>query len=213
MDPVPGAHFRLRENAVVGKELDIFGVNIGGHAVHGVPQIAEPSALSLLRPGFIVAVAVEDDPLVCLEGVVEQGLEGGVEILGLFQNIGKPPQFLGHNGVEYGVGAGDGLGGAQHTEFKLIPGEGQRRGAVAVGGVLWDFRQGVDADGQLFLGHIHIFRALDNGVQHGRQLVAQENGDHRRGRFIAAQTQVVAGIRHTAAQNVLILIHTFDKRG
>ena len=91
--------------------------------------------------------------------------------------------------------------------------EGQGRGAVAVGGILGDLWQGVHADLQLLFGHVHIFRALDDGVQHSGELVTQEDGDHRRGCLIAAQAQVVAGVGHAAAQNVLVLVHTLDKRG
>ena len=68
---------------MLGKEANVLGVDIGGHAVHGVPPVAQAPALGLLGPGFIVAVAIEDDALMGLKGVVQQGLKGGIEVLGL----------------------------------------------------------------------------------------------------------------------------------
>ena len=81
-------------------------------------------------------------------------------------------QLLDHNGVEHHIGTGDGLGRAQHTELKLIAGKGEGRGAVAVRGILRNFRQGVHADFQLLFRHIHILGAADNGLENRSQLIA-----------------------------------------
>ena len=64
--------------------------------------------------------------------VVDELGAGGVEVVGLLQLIGGLAQGLGHNGVEGGVGVGDGVGGAHHAELKLVAGEGKGGGAVAV---------------------------------------------------------------------------------
>ena len=142
---------------------------------------------------------------------MQQRLQGGLEILGLFQNVGELLQLLRHDGVHHGAGAGDGLAGAQHAELELVAGESQGRGAVPVGGVLGDLRQSVHADLKAAFGHVHVLRALNDGVQNGGQLVAQKHG-HDGGRsLVAAQTAVVAGVGHAAAQHVLILVRALDK--
>ena len=146
------------------------------------------------------------------ERLLQQLLQGGLEVCGLLQTVGELAQLLSHDGVEHHVGAGDGLGGAQHTEFKLVAGEGQGGGAVAVGGILRDLRHGIHADLQLLLGDVHIRRTLHDRVQNGRQLVAQEDGDDGGRRLVAAQTVVVAGVGDAAAQHLLILVHTLDER-
>ena len=58
---IPGPHLRLAEDVVTGEQADVLGVDIGGHAVHGVPQVAEAPALGLPDPVPAVAVAVEDE--------------------------------------------------------------------------------------------------------------------------------------------------------
>ena len=168
VDLVPGAHLRLGEDGVLGEKIDVLFVNVGGHTVHRVPQVSQAPALGLLYPGVIIAVAVEDDALVGGEGVVQQLLEGGLEVICLFQNVGELAQLLGHDGVQHHIGAGDGLRGAQHTELELIAGKGQGRGAVAVSGVLGYLRQSVHADGKFFLGDVHILSALNDGIKNSR---------------------------------------------
>ena len=168
VDLVPGAHLRLGEDGVPGEKIDVLFVNVGGHTVHRVPQIGQAPALGLLYPGVIIAVAVEDDALVGGEGVVQQGLQRGLEVVGLFQNVGELAQLLGHNGVQHHIRAGDGLRGAQHTELEFVTGKGQGRGAVAVCGVLGDLRKGIYADGKLFLGDVHILSALNDGIKNSR---------------------------------------------
>ena len=37
MDAVAGVHLHLGENVVLGEQVDVLFVDIGGHAVHGVP--------------------------------------------------------------------------------------------------------------------------------------------------------------------------------
>ena len=100
-------------------------------------------------PGFGVAVAVEHDALVLLDDVGKDGLEGLVEILAGFQVAfeggGDVVEGFGHDGVEHRVGAGDGLAGGDGAELKLVAGEGEGRGAVAVAGIARELRQNADA--------------------------------------------------------------------
>ena len=85
------------------------------------------------------------------KGIMQQRLQGGLKIVGFFQNVGELPQFFRHHGIHDGTGTGDGLAGANHTELELVAGKSQRGGTVAVGGVLRDLRQGVHADLQVAL--------------------------------------------------------------
>ena len=99
---------------------------------------------------------------------MQQGLEGGLEVICPFQNVGELAQLLGHNGVQHHIRAGDGLRGAQHTGLEFVTGKGQGRGAVTVCGVLGYLRQSVYADGKLFLGDVHILSALNDGIKNSR---------------------------------------------
>ena len=74
---------------------------------------------------------------------------------GALQLVGKLAEFLGGDGVEHDVGAGDGDGRAQGAEFEFIPRKGEGGGAVAVGGVHVQVGQHVDA-GLQGLSLIHI---------------------------------------------------------
>ena len=51
-----------------------------------------------------------------------------------------------------------------------------------------------------------------DGLQHLRQLVAQEQAHHRRRGFVRAQAMVVARRGHGDAQQVLIVVHSLDHR-
>ena len=58
-----------------------------------------------------------------------------------------------------------------------------------------------------------VFLAFDDGLNDRTQLIAQEDRDDGRRRFVRAQAVVVAcgGYRH--AQQFLIFIHRFDDGG
>ena len=168
--------------------------------------------MRFLPPGGGVVVAVENDALVVGDGIHHDLLHGGADIYGGFELIGELAQHVGHNGVDDHVGFGDGLRRAGTAELKFISCESEGRRAVAVGGVLGDARQGVDADVhfQLFPGGVGVV-VLD-GVQHGFQLVTQEHGDDGGRRFVAAQAVVVARAGDGDAQQILMQIDRFDDR-
>ncbi len=109
-------------------------------------RLYRPPLLGLVDPGVVIAVAVEDDALMLGEDPADQLLQVRLEVLGVLQLVGELLQLLGHDGVQGDVGAGDGLGGAQHPELELVAGKGHGRGAVAVGVVLPDGGQHVHAD-------------------------------------------------------------------
>ena len=209
------ARIQLRpgEYAVGHEHRDVLFVQQMGHAVGGGGVVEQaPLLRGLADPGVVVAVAVEDDALVVADGLLDQRVQGVLEVLLPLQPVGKNLQALGHGGVEHDVGAGDGVARAQHAELKLVAGEGEGRGAVAVGGVPGEARQHVDAQthGDLLLrvvGGIGLDR-----LQHGVQLVAEEHGHHGGRGLVGAQPVVVAGGGHGQAQQILIVVHRLDHR-
>ena len=208
---MPGPELGLREDTVTGDQVDVLLRNIGSHALGGGGVVAQATLGGFLLPFLAVAVTAEDDPLVVGEGLADQVVKSLVKVLRSFQHIGKLPQLLGHNGVQGNVGAGHRLGGAQHTELELVAGEGQRTGAVPVGGILGDGRHHVHANTHdPFLG-VHIIGAVDDGPDNGAELVTQEDGYNGRGSLVTAQAVVIAGGGGGAAQEVLIFIHTLDE--
>ncbi len=75
------------------------------------------------------------------------------------------------------IGTGDGLGRADHPELELVAGKGKGRGPVAVGIVLGQIRQGIDADlrgtgSRLPCGNL---LTLGQAFQDIGQLIAQED--------------------------------------
>ena len=202
---------RFGENAVLGDQLHIFGCDVGGQALGGGGQITQTPPGSFFLPFVGVAVAAEYDSLVVCEGLTDQFMEGGIKVLSLLQNVRKLAQLLGHDGVQGDVGAGNGLGGTQHTELKFVTGEGQRAGTVSVGGILADGGEHIHADAQQGLFGVHIVGAVYDGTDDGIQLVAQENGYNGRRCFVCTQAVVVAGRGNSTPQKVLIFIHALDK--
>ena len=211
MDLVPGPQLLLGEDAVPAEQLDMPGLDIGLKGVCGAGEVAEAPLPGLGHPGVLVAVAVEDDPLVLGKGPLDHVMQGGVEVRRLLQLIGELAELLGHDGVQSHVGTGDGLAGAQHPELELVAREGQRGGAVAVGGILRDGGQGVHADGDALHPLVHVPGAVDDGVHNSGQLIPQEHGDNSGRSLLSAQPVIVARVGHGAAQQVLILVHALDE--
>ena len=145
------------------------------------------------------------------QSLTDQFLQGGIKIGGVFQHIGKFPQLLRHDGVQGDVGPGDGLGGAQHPQLKLVAGEGQGAGAVAVGGIPGDGRQDIHADAEHALFRLGVVGAVDDGVDDGGKLVAQVDGDNGGRGFAGSQAVIVARGSHGAAQEILVFVHTGDE--
>ena len=182
-----------------------------GHSVRRGTQVQQATDLgSLLDPGIVIAVAVENDTFVLLDGLPDQTMQCCVKVLGLLQLVRVLTQRLRHGGVEHDVAAGNGVGGAQHTELELIAGERKGRCPVPVGSITQELGQHMGS--QL---HHGLFRAavrlifLD-GIQNSRQLIAQKDGYHRGRRLVGAQTVIIAGGGHRDAQQVLIVIHRLN---
>ena len=148
-----------------------------------------------------------------LDILPDQVVQAGIEVLraGL-QLVRKLPQGLRHGGVDHDVGAGDGVVGAHHAELKLVAGEGEGRGAVPVCGVPVEAGQHIGAQADPPLLRSGVGTVGLNGVQHGAELVPQENGDHSGRRLVCAETVVVPGGGHAQAQQSLVLVHRLDDR-
>ena len=195
---------------MAGEHLHVFLVEQVGHTVGGGGQVEKPTGFGLFNPALIVAVAVKEDALVLANDVPENVVDFRHPILGLFQAVGVLAQGLRHSGVEHHVGAGDGVGGAQHAELKLVAGEGEGGGAVAVSGVPGQRGQGVDPQlHALGLGG-GVLAALLHGLENAGQLIPQEDGHHGGGRFMGAQAVVVASGGHRQPQQILVVVHRLD---
>ena len=196
---------------MLDEEVHVFLGGVDRQSVRCGFQVAEAPLFCFCDPGVIISVAVEDDPLVVGKDLFDELFQIRLEILGLFQLVGKLLQFLRHDGVQSNVGTGDRLAGAKHPELKLIAGEGHGRGAVPVRVVLGNGGHGVHADLEGALAGLLELRTADDGLHDGIQFVTQEDGEDCGRCFGSAQTVIVAGKCHRSPQEVLILVHALDK--
>jgi len=213
MNFVAGENFFLAVNALARQQLNVLGQDVGRQRLGGVVQVGKAALFSLLDPGLFIAVAVEDDAAVGGERVADQLVERGGEVRRVLELRVEFVELFGHDGVEDRDRARDGLRGAGHAELKLVAGEGDGRGSVAVGRILRNGGKYIHADAQgLVLGRgVVVF--TDDGVDDTLKLGAEEDGDDSGGRLLCAETVVVACEGDGAAQKLLILIHALDERG
>ena len=200
-------------HALTGEHFDIFRQDVGGQSLGGVAQVGKAALFGLMHPGLLIAVAVEDNAAVGGEGVADELVQRRGEVRRILELCVKFIELVGHDGVEDGGRARDGLRRAGHAELELVAREGERRGAVTVGRILRDGGQHVYADAQrLVLGRgVVVF--VDDGVDDALKLGAEEDRDDGRRRFLRAETVIVAREGDGAAQQLLILIHALDERG
>jgi len=159
-------------------QLNVFRGDGGFHGVYGIGKVREAPAGGFLHPLVGVVVAVEDDAAVLFHGILDDAQNFGIKVIAVFQTVGEFPEGVGHDGVEHITGHRHRGGGAYHPELELIAGEGEGGGAVPVGAVLRELRQGGHA------GLQQAGRGLGNGVAVGNvgknppQLVTQKDGDN-----------------------------------
>ena len=211
-DFVARGDLRLREHPVADQHLHVLRHQ---HHLHGVRRGAQIQQAPLLHrlpdPGLVIAVAVEEDPLVPDDGLLDQFVQPGVKItLSAFQPVGELAQALRHRGVEHDVGTRDGVIRPDHPELKLVPRKGKGRGPVAVGGIPVEARQHVRAQSQPPGMRALIGGVLLDSLQHGAELVSEEDRDDGRRRLVCAQPVVVAGRGDAQAQQPLIVVHGLD---
>ena len=210
---VAAEHLGLGQNAEFFHQFDVLLVLQGDHGVRGALAVGQAAALGLGFPGIAVAVAVEDHTAVGVQRLLDPG--GGCALkVGSAGSLGHELlQRLGNGGVQDGVGVGQVLGRAGHTELKLVAGEGEGGGTVAVGGVLAELGQDVDAQIHLHLDGTGVGRIGADGVDDSLQLLAHEDGNNSRGCLVGAQAVVVARGSDGGAQQVGVLVNRLDNGG
>ena len=114
-----GVDLLFRVNPMLDEEVHVFLGGVDRQSVRCGFQVAEATLFRLGDPGVIISVAVENDPLMVGKDLFDELFQIRLEILGLFQLVGKLLQFLRHDGVQSNVGTGDRLAGAKHPELKL----------------------------------------------------------------------------------------------
>ena len=208
---MPRHHFRLGIDAVAGHELNVLRKNVGREGLGGVVQVGKAAPLRLRDPALVVAVAAEQNALMLGKDALDQLVERGREVLRALQLLRELLKLFGHDRVEDGVRAGDGLAGAEASEFELVAGEGDRGGAVAVGRILGNGRQDVHADAQALALAVGVVVIVHDAVYDRLQLLAEEYRNDRGRRLLCAETMVVSGKCDRAAQQLLILVHALDE--
>ena len=176
-----------------------------------VRQVGESPRGGLLLPGGGVAVAREEHALVGADEPLEELLQVGVEVArhGV-QLVGERVERLGDDRIQHHLVLGAVLGGARRAELELVAGEGERGGAVAVGRVARKRRQRVHADLQLRASARGPGGSRLDGLHHGVQLVAEEDGEDGGRRLVRAEAMVVAGAGGGRAQEVGVQVDRAD---
>ena len=112
------------------------------------------------------------------EGFLYKPVQGFVELFGICDTLKlvcKLGKGVCHDGVEDGGRACYRLARAGHPELKLVAGERNGRGAVAVGGVLRDRRQNINADAKCSLAALGVIGLGNDGIDDGLKLLTEEN--------------------------------------
>ena len=161
-------------------------------------------------PRIIIAVSVEDNPLMILDRLLDHLMQRGFKILCLFKAVRINTQALCDCGIEHDVCAGNGVGGPKHAEFEFIAGKGKGRGPVAIRGVPVKLRQDIDAQLHLHPPGARIRRIRFNRFKDGIQFIPEEDGDHGRRCLVCTETMIVARCGNGNPQKILIIIHCLD---
>ena len=203
----------LGEDLMAGEHRDVLGIEDPRQRIGRRPQVEQAALFGcFLDPCVVVAVAVEEDAAVGLDRGLDEVVQGRFEILCLFEAVGILPERLGNGGIEHNIAAGDGVRRAQHPELELVAGEGEGRGAVAVGGVAGELRQDVDAELHDGLFRARVGLILFDRIEDRRQFIAEEHRHDGGRRFVRAEAVVVAGGRNREAEQILIIIYGLNDR-
>ncbi len=111
LNVVTGIDFRLGQDAVLFEQVDVFFLDVIRHGFHGAAQVQQTALFRFRNPLRRIVVAVEDNALMVVDGILDDLVERGLEILRLFQLVGKLLEFVGDDGVQHHVRAGEGSGG------------------------------------------------------------------------------------------------------
>ena len=186
LDLAAGAVLGFGDDVVLDKEIDVLLIHEVRVGFGNGFEVEQAASLGFLHPFVGVVVAVEDDRLVFDKSLADQPLDSGIHVLRVLERLIELTQFLGDHGVEHVVRAADIQRGTESAELEFVAGEGERRGTVAVGGVLLEVGEHVDAGLHTFLAVADVFLAVDDGLHQLAEVVAEIHGDDRRRRFVRA---------------------------
>jgi len=182
-------------------------------------RLAVQSAACRFRfPFLAVAVAVEADGLALPDVFADDLYEGGhLLFTACHQRVDlllEELQLLGDGGVEGNHRAGAVRFRPHGTELEAVAGEGEGRGAVAVGVVdeqLGDLR---DVELHAVLArerHQFVGRALLHVVEHAAQLGAQERGDDGGRCLVGSQTVGIRGTHDGGFQQSVVTVDSHER--
>ena len=205
-----GFNLSFSEDVVFFEQLNVLSMSQIRQSLRSRFEVQQATFSSFLNPGIGITIAVEDDAFVSLVGFFNQIIYCCFQIRSICQLISKFIQLFGNDGVQYDVGTCDGEHAAQHTEFKFIAGEGERRGSVSVGVILNKSRNGIVAYLDVAFRIAVVNLVCCNSFENCSQLSAKEHGNDSRRSFVSAQTMVIAGAGNRYTQQILIFINCFD---
>ena len=122
--------------AEFGEQLNIFRLGKAGQNVNSGIKVGQTALLSFFFPLVTVTVAVEDDPLVLLDGLYKQIMQRGIEIGYALQLVCELLKRVCDYRVEYGIRTSNVEVRSHHSELELVARKRKRRSSVAVGGIL-----------------------------------------------------------------------------
>ena len=124
--------------------------------------------------------------------------------------VGQLVDRLGHDRVQHRVREGERHARPERAELELVPGEGERRGAVAVAAVARKRRQHRRAEPEERARRVRVALTGRDRLEDLLELGAQEDRDDRRRRLVRAQAVVLADGRHRCPEQALVLVHRLD---
>ena len=207
---VAALHLYLGQHAELFHQGNVLGLDQGRQGSRSVLFVGQAALCGFLFPLGSVAVAVEDDAAVVADGALDQSNHGAGKVLSALQLVGVALQFLCNGGVQDGVGIAQVLSGTGHTELELVAGEGKGRGTVAVGGILAELGQDINAQIHLHLDGAGIGGIGCDSIDDSFQLFAHEDGNDSRRCLVGTQTVIVAGSGNGGAQQIGVLVNSLD---
>ena len=217
LDLVAGGEFVARHDVHAFEHAHgiLVGVAVVDDRAAGFAVEAAAGGFGL--PLFAVAVAVEMDGAAGAD-VVAQGVEegffgalaGGYEGIDAHLEVGER---FGHGGVEHNEGAGAVGRRADGAKLEAVAGEGEGRGAVAVGVVDEEF-------GNLGNVELHALFACHGSERVGRlcdaveefaHLLTQERGDDGGRGFVTAEAVGVARAHDAGFQQAVVAIDAHER--
>ena len=173
--------------------------------------VRQTSLCSFFYPCIRIAVAVEDNPLVFLYDFSQQLLQFIFKLVSrnFFHLVCNVRKFTCNDGIQHVVRASNVFRRTNHSKFKPVAGESERRSSVSVGGILREIRKGVNTN---LKGHGLAGVSITGyqSIQNTLQFFAHKDGDDCRRCFICTQSVVICGRCGTDSQQVCIFIHALN---